>query len=537
MSEPPRDKLEAQLAKQRDEIVVSQRFLQQAQTRLQVLFDQAQDGILVADIASQRFVTGNQKICRMLRCTYDELCTLTVADIHPPEALAEVVRQFQCQVAREISLARDIPVLRQDGTVFYADVNSGQVLFDDKQCLMGIFRDVTEQRRVAAALRESESRYRELVDNTSVGLAVYEVVGNGGDFRFYDLNRAGERITQVRKGYVVGKAVTEVFPGVRELGLFSVLRRVARTGQPERMPAMLYEDGRLHLWIENYVYRLASGHVVVVFDDVTEREEARVGLHRLNQALEALAAGRTAELAAANQELDSLAYSIAHELRAPLRAIEGYARILLEEQGAQLPLESQDQLGRISLEALRMAALMDALLELCRATRSGLDYTDVDLGMLAREVVADLNQSQPERTVNVAIAEGMVGHGDPALLRRVMENLLGNAWKFTQGRPVGAIEFGATTGAGETTYFIRDNGVGFDMAHAGRLFVPFGRLHAMHEFAGSGMGLCIVQRIVARHGGRVWIDAAPGRGATAYFTLPHPPRPASPSRPPPAPTG
>ncbi len=225
------------------------------------------------------------------------------------------------------------------------------------------------------------------------------------------------------------------------------------------------------------------------------------------------------QLATVNQELEAFAYSVSHDLRAPLRAIEGFSQALLEDCLDKLDGDEQDYLQRISSEAQRMAQLIDDLLQLSRVARAELRHKVVSLSALGRETVARLEAADPDRTVAVTIAEGLEASGDPRLLEQVLANLLANAWKFTGQEAEPEIELGTTNLEGQATFFVRDNGVGFDMAYADKLFTPFQRLHKMSDFPGTGVGLSTVQRILRRHGGRVWCDSAPGRGTTFFFTV------------------
>jgi signal transduction histidine kinase len=242
-------------------------------------------------------------------------------------------------------------------------------------------------------------------------------------------------------------------------------------------------------------------------------------LFRESEAREALLAKQACELEAVNRELETFSYSVAHDLRAPLRGIDGFSQALLEDHGDRLDASGKDALQRVRAASQRMAQLIDDLLKLSRVTRSELHREPVDLSALARTIVADLQKAQPDREVIVVIAEGLAANGDPRLLRAVLENLLANAWKFTAKQPRARIEFGMTRHDGGRAYFVRDDGAGFDMAYADKLFGAFQRLHASSDFPGTGIGLATVQRIVHRHGGRVWAEGAVGRGATFYFTL------------------
>jgi len=226
------------------------------------------------------------------------------------------------------------------------------------------------------------------------------------------------------------------------------------------------------------------------------------------------------ELGRANEELEGFASSVAHDLRAPVRTVNGFARMLVDDYGDVLGVEGRELLERIRANTTRAGMLIDGLLALARLRRDGLRSERVDLAEIARGVVDELRRTTPDREVDVRIRGSLVVHGDPRLLAAVMQNLLANAWKFTRRQPRAAVDVGAAEVAGTVAYFVKDNGVGFDMAYAGQLFETFQRLHREGEFEGTGIGLVTVRRIIERHGGRVWAEAAPGRGATFYFTLP-----------------
>jgi signal transduction histidine kinase len=225
------------------------------------------------------------------------------------------------------------------------------------------------------------------------------------------------------------------------------------------------------------------------------------------------------DLEGANRELEAFSYSVSHDLRAPLRSIEGFSQILLEDHAQGLDEEARGYLGRVRGASRRMALLIDDLLDLSRVTRSSLTRQTVNLSVLAREIAAEIEKSQPDRRVRFVIADGLAVRGDARLLRVMLENLLGNAFKFTQKEKEATVEFGAVTRNGGVAYYVRDNGVGFDEAYATKLFGAFQRLHGSEEFEGTGIGLATVQRIVQRHGGKVWAEGEVGKGASFFFTL------------------
>ncbi len=251
-------------------------------------------------------------------------------------------------------------------------------------------------------------------------------------------------------------------------------------------------------------------------DRVAQRTDE---IRRLNEELERRVEERTAELATVNQELEAFSYSVSHDLRAPLRAIDGFSKVLLDKYGGKLDEQAGHYLDRVRTGSQKMSRLIDDLLDLSRINRIALRKESISLAELGRGVVAELQDREPLRKVTIEIDDGLTACGDARLITIVLVNLLGNAWKYTAKRPEAQIAFGQENTGNETVFYIRDNGAGFDMAYAGKLFAPFQRLHQDSEFEGTGIGLATAQRIVSRHGGRIWVEAAVNEGATFFFTL------------------
>jgi len=258
---------------------------------------------------------------------------------------------------------------------------------------------------------------------------------------------------------------------------------------------------------------------VVMHLDISESWQHKNQIEVLNQALEQRVAERTSQLEAANKELEAFSYSVSHDLRAPLRVIDGFAQILAADYAASMAEDARRHLDRILYSTKRMGELIDDLLQLSRVSRGDLRLATVNLSRMAEEILADLKDRDPKRQTRFTIAPDQQAEGDAHLLKIVLENLLTNAWKFTRPRAVTEIEFGALQDGKETVYFVRDNGVGFNQKYVHKLFGAFQRLHGEDEFEGTGIGLATVQRIISRHGGNVWAEGRPGEGAVFFFKI------------------
>ncbi len=260
--------------------------------------------------------------------------------------------------------------------------------------------------------------------------------------------------------------------------------------------------------------------VAAEFEKIFKQRAADEAIRNLNIDLENKVQERTAQLSAANQELEAFAYSVSHDLRAPLRAIEGFSQALMEDHAAALEPSALEYLKRVSSEAQRMARLIDDILKLSRLSRMEIHTQPVNLSAMVLEILKHMQQVEPDRRIEIIIAENADTSADPNLIRQALENLLSNAWKFTSNQDSARIEFGVHPDQ-DNTFFIKDNGTGFDMKYAEKLFTPFQRLHSITEFPGTGIGLSFVKNIIAKHGGRVWCESARNQGATFFFSLHH----------------
>lgn len=379
------------------------------------------------------------------------------------------------------------------------------------------------------ALAESERRFRATFEQGAAGLAIC-----GADGRFERVNARFAEMLGADPDGLAGRLEADVsHPDDLEADVAaSRLLGDVQATPFSREKRYLRPDGS-SVWaqVSTSLVRNAAGApacYLVAAQDITPRKEAERRLKALNDELEERVAERTAALEAANRELESFAFAVSHDLRAPLRGIDGRSAVLLEDFGDRLGEEARRQISAIRSTVHQMARLVDSLLELSHAGRGPLARERVDLGALAREAEARLREAEPGREVEVAVGPDLVAEGDPTLLRAVVQNLVGNAWKFTARCDHARIEIGAAVLDGERTFHVADNGAGFPPAQSERLFQPFRRLHRKDEFPGAGIGLATVERIVMRHGGRVWARGEEGLGATIWFTLPGSPGPGSP---------
>ena len=402
--------------------------------------------------------------------------------------------------------------VRKDGSRFWADVVI-TALRDDSGKLLGfakVTRDLTERKRAEQALRASEERFRILAVTANDAILSADRHGNITYF-----NPGAERIFGFASDEVIGRSLTALMPErFREAHRTGLARYVA-TGEARVIGKTLELAGRrkdetefpLELSLATWKQGAEVAFTAII-RDITARKEAEDTLRRYASQLEV-----------ANQELEAFCYSVSHDLRAPLRSLDGFSQALLDDYRDRLDDTGRDFLQRVRAASQRMGTLIDDLLSLSRVTRGELQVEQVDLSALAAAAAADLKKSDPARAVTFAIAPHLVVRADAGLMRIVLQNLLGNAWKFTGKRSPARVEVGSMAHDGRRAFFVRDDGAGFDMAYAAKLFGAFQRLHAAAEFPGSGIGLATVQRIIHRHGGQVWAEGAPDRGATFYFTL------------------
>jgi len=465
-------------------------------------------------------VSCNEKFARDLGIAPDEIAGKTDYDFFP-KTLADQYRSDDTRILKS-GETEDIEERYMHGGDL-AWIYTVKTPIRDKEGntigILGIFSDITERKRAEEALRYQERLLREMGRIARIGGWEFDPATGKGTWtgevaRIHDLDPDDE--TCVERGM-------SFYHGESRLKIDKAVKEAVELGKPYDLELEMISANGAHKWVQTIGHpTVENGKVVHVhgsFQDITERKRLEEEIRQLNAELEERVRERTAQLEAANKELEAFSYSVSHDLRAPLRAIDGYSNILLEDHEPRLDAEGKRVCAVISESARTMGKLIDDLLAFSRVGRTAMLLSRIDMAALARSIFFELTSPEGRDRIDFHIGALPAAVGDAPLIRQVWTNLISNAVKFSSGKERALIEVGCGQADGEIVYSIRDNGAGFDMKYVDKLFGVFQRLHGTSEFDGTGVGLAIVQRIIHRHGGRVWAEGATGTGASFHFTM------------------
>ncbi len=498
------------------EVKKAEEALRDSEERYRDLFENNPFPMMVYDFKTLDILAVNDATILTYGYSREEFAEMTMLDIRPPEDVPRFLENLKLPHGT-INNFGIWHHRRKNGSVIKVDITSHALIFDGKDARLVLANDVTEKKRAEDALRESEARYRDLFENNPFPMWVYDLE----TMKFIAVNDAAVYSYGYAEAEFLSMTIKEIRPAEELPALLENLTQIPKKIERSGTWKHLKKDGSL-IDVEINSHELmfnGRNSRLVLANDVTMRKRAEQEILLLNENLEHRVSERTAELEAVNQELESFAYSVSHDLRAPLRAIDGFSLALLEDCAAELNDEGKHYLGRVRAASQQMANLIEDLLKLSRVTRREIIRTEVNLSDLTKEIADNLKERYPHRLVEFRIEDGITTSGDEGLLGIVLENLLGNAWKFSSKVEKSEIAFGQKMIEGKNMFFISDNGAGFDMNYADKLFGAFQRLHSVKEFDGTGIGLATVQRILLRHGGTIRAEGKVGEGATFYFTI------------------
>jgi PAS domain S-box-containing protein len=496
--------------------------LQESEQRFRTLFENSPEGIFLIDPhhpdINWPIVDCNEVACRMNGYTRAELIGQSIDIVHPFAETHENRKNFFESFQREGQHVLEVIHRKKDGSLFPIETSINIVVMNGKEYVLGMDRDITERKRVeadltqrTAQLQESEQRFRTLFENSPEGIILIDPNRPDIFWPILDCNEVTCNMTGFTHAELIGKPYNQL---------------ASTPYKPEQSKAFLEQLRQMRHIFGEFNRRRKDGSTYSIESSVSLLEingkEFIMGIDRditERKRVEATLAQQKNDLELANKELEAFSYSVSHDLRAPLRSISGFGKILQDDFSQSLDPLGMNYLSRMIESAVQLNELIDGMLKISRLSHIQLNPVWLDLSQLSDEIITTLRAQEPQRQVDVHIQAGLTALADPTLIRNVLENLLGNAWKYTSKKERAEIAFGSFRDEEKIVYYIRDNGAGFNMAYTGKLFSPFQRMHRSDEFPGYGIGLASVQRIIRKHNGKIWAEAEVEKGATFYFTL------------------
>lgn len=495
--------------------------LRHSERRFYNAFHTSPAGMIITRIKDGKVINVNDSFLQLFEFTKEDVVGHTSIELgmwSREERERIIQKQLETGGLRNFELEAK----SKTGRVKYILFSSNPIDIAEEPHHITTIVDISERKKAETELYESERKYRALFENMTAGFVLFEVVANQQgepvDLIVLKGNPGFEKTTGIKIENSEGKRLTELLPGIENdeanwIGTYGEIALKGGTRQFERGSELL---GYFYSVI---AYQAGTGQCAVTFVDISDRKKAEIDLQKLNMELEERVENRTAQLNEVNRELEAFTYSVSHDLRAPLRSVDGYTQILVDDYNDRLDDEGRRICSIVQKSARNMGKLIDDLLQLSRTGRADMQISAIDMKAVANNVYAELIETAGRYKADFLISNLPMAHGDPALVRLVWTNLLSNALKYSSKLDKPVIEVFSEIQNGQNVYAVRDNGVGFEMQYADKLFSAFHRLHSAMDYEGTGVGLAIVHRVITRHGGRVWATSQKQKGATFYFTL------------------